>query len=366
MRSKKIFFPLFFHIVVMVFIVHCITILLLTLGLYVLISHDLITKRFPMMGISALALTSLCVGMALSYIMMKRVTKPYQKLVEATNEIAAGHFDTRLEITGMGEAERVAESFNKMAKELGGIETLRSDFIQNVAHEFKTPIASITGFAKLLRKDNISPENRAEYIDIIIRESERLAQLSSNVLMFSKLENQGIPAERRSFLLDEQLRRAILMLEPEWKRKHIDIAADFSECVCFGSEELLMQVWINLIGNAVKFTPAGGRIALSIRRGYAAPPHPFRGGVDFGSAPTEDEICVRISDNGVGMSEETMRHIFEKFYQGDKSHSTKGNGLGLPLVKRILEIVGGSLTIESEEGRGTQAIVSLNAARKQI
>ena len=339
-RNRRAFVAIVFHIIVVIFIVQLLSIMLVAIGTVILLHTEVIERPLPVVGVVVVAFSSLMVGTALSAVLIRKLTTPYQKLINAIRGIAAGHFDTRLELSGVREADILADSFNKMARELSGIETLRNDFVRNVAHEFRTPVASITGFAKLLRKDNLTPENRAEYIDIIIRESERLSQLSSNVLMLSKLENQEIQSERRTFLLDEQLRRVILMLEPEWKRKRIDLAADLSACVCCGGEELLTQVWINLINNAIKFTPAAGRIIVTLRQG---------GG----------RITVRVTDNGVGMGGDTIQRIFEKFYQGDKSHATKGNGLGLPLVKRILEMIGGTVTIESAPGQGTVAEVIL-------
>ncbi|GHV26065.1 two component sensor kinase [Clostridia bacterium] len=329
-----------FHIIAVIFIVQFFTVLCVASGTVFLIRHDVISRPLPLLGISVIAIVSLCVGTMLSVLLIRWLTKPYGKLINAIREIAAGHFNTRLELSGIREAEVLSDSFNKMAAELDSIETLRSDFIRNVAHEFRTPVSSIKGFAKLLKKNNLSNENRAEYIDIIIRESERLAQLSSNVLMLSKLENQEMLTERQTFLVDEQLRRTILMLEPEWKRKHIDIDAELDDREYFGNEEMLMQVWVNLIDNAIKFTPNGGRITVSIRNG--------------------NPLTICVADNGCGMDEETIRHIFEKFYQGDKSHAAKGNGLGLPLVKRILEMVDGAITVTSEEGKGTEVFVTLD------
>ncbi|MDR2656772.1 MAG: HAMP domain-containing histidine kinase [Oscillospiraceae bacterium] len=333
-------YTMFVTLVGLIFVVHVITLLLGAIGLFLLTRMDVVARPFPMLGVCTVALSSLSIGTVMSVIATKTMTRPFHELVDATNKIAAGRFDTRIELHGIREAELLADSFNKMAKELGGIETLRSDFIRNVAHEFKTPVASIKGFAKLLRKDNLSPESRNEYIDIIIREAERLAQLSSNVLLLSKLENQEIETDRHSFLLDEQLRRVILMMEPEWRRKRIGVTADLDECEYCGGEELLTQVWINLIGNAIKFTPDGGSVTVTLR--------------------SRPEPTVRIADDGVGMSGETIQHIFEKFYQADPSRSVKGNGLGLPLVKRILEMSDGGITVTSEEGKGTEVVVTLD------
>ncbi len=312
----------------------------LVMGVFMLLDALGLTPRNLFLLLTYLVTVSAVIGTVLSAILGELVVRPYRKLMAATREIAEGNFNVRVDLRGPFEAEQLAESFNRMAQELSGIETMRGDFVSNVSHEFKTPVASIRGFAKLLKKDTLSPESRSNYLDIIIRESDRLTQLASNVLLLSKLEKQEIVTERGEFLLDEQLRRAILMLAPEWTRKGIEIAADLADFPFRGSEEMLMQVWINVIGNAVKFTEEGGNVTVSLcaEGGYAV---------------------VTVADTGVGMDAEVIGHIFDKFYQGDESHSTQGNGLGLALVKRIVEMNGGRLTVESEPGRGTTVYVYL-------
>lgn len=285
--------------------------------------------------------SSILIGTALTAGFSSLVINPYKKLSQATNEIAAGNFDVRVDVKGAEEVVLLGESFNRMAKELGSIETMRSDFISNVSHEFKTPVASIKGFARLLKKDTLSQESRDEYLDIIIRESERLTQLSGNVLLLSKLEQQEIVTDNAVFLLDEQLRRAALLFEPEWSQKDIELYTELLDrCAYYGNEELWMQVWLNLIGNAVKFTEAGGRIDIALARRQAA-------------------IEVSIRDTGIGMDDEVLAHMFDKFYQGDTSHSTKGNGLGLSLVRRIVAMCGGAIEIESAPDEGTAVRVLL-------
>lgn len=285
-------------------------------------------------------LTSILIGTVLTTLTGRRSLRPFQPLIRATEEVAKGNFDVRVESSGLTELGQLAESFNHMAKELGSIETLRSDFVSNVSHEFKTPVASIKGFAKLLTKESLSSESRKEYLDIIIREADRLAKLSSNVLLLSKLEKQEDAGEVSYFSLDEQLRRVILTLEPAFQKKDISLDIDLAPAGYLGSEGLLHHVWMNLLDNAVKFTPQGGRVGVRLTR-------------------EKGTVVVRVSDTGCGMDRETADSIFVKFYQGDKSHSTEGNGLGMSLAKQVLDLSGGEISVESTAGEGTTFTVRL-------
>jgi len=328
-------------------------ILLTSVGIAGVMLHILFRFRLlPNLGdktlyliIIVLIIPSVVIGTALAAVGSKRQLRPFRELTDATQEIAAGNFDVRIDLKGPVELEKLGESFNAMARELGSIETLRSDFVSNVSHEFKTPIVSISGFAKLLKKDTLSEQSRKEYLDIIIQESERLSQLAGNVLLLSRLENQSFVGEEEDFSLDEQVRRAILILEPVWKKKSITFNVELESAVYNASEELMQQVWINLLSNAVKFSNPGSEIAVALYK--------------------EDKtITVKVSDTGIGIDEETAKHLFDKFYQGDKSHATEGNGLGLSLVKRIVDICGGSVRVESEPGKGSTFFVILPESRK--
>lgn len=290
--------------------------------------------------IIALLIMSIFVGTILAAIFSNKSLNPIRKLISATHEVANGNFDIRVNLNGPGELQELAASFNRMAQELGSIETLRTDFINNFSHEFKTPIVSILGFAKLLRKDSLNKEDHDEYIDIIISESQRLAKLSTSVLNLSKVENQKIVAEKIKFPLDEQIRRIILLLEPKWSKKAITINVELDSVIINGSEELLQQMWINLLDNAIKFTKQNGEINIKLM-------------------DVDNDVVYRISDNGRGMNEETKAHLFDKFYQGDKSHSEEGNGLGLALVKRIVELCNGNIKVKSQLGMGTTFTVTI-------
>ena len=262
-------------------------------------------------------------------------------MIAATKRVAKGDFSVQLPMEdGRGEMGDLVRSFNRMTRELGGIEMFRSDFINSFSHEFKTPIVSIRGFARQLQRDDITDEERREYATIIADESTRLANLATNILLLSKLENQQIVTEKTAFRLDEQLRSCILLLEKQWEQKHLELVIDLEEVTCYGNAEMLSQAWVNLINNAIKFTPEGGTIGISL-------------------VAVDDTATVQVSDTGIGMDRETQQHIFEKFYQGDKSHHGEGNGLGLAMVKRIIALSRGKITVDSVKGKGTTFTVQL-------
>jgi len=291
-----------------------------------------------------LTITSLIISTVIATIISgiasKRILRPIRTLSKATEEVAKGNFSVKIGIPKDYEFSLLAKNFNKMVHELSSIETLRNDFVSNVSHEIKTPIASIQGFAKLIQDKNLDDDERSEFTDIIISESSRLSKLTSNILKLSKLENQEVITGKAEFALDEQIRCAILIMEPEWSEKGIDLDIDLDKVNIIGNEDLLQQVWLNIIGNAIKFTEKGGTIGIKL--------------MDL-----KDKIVIKVSDNGVGMNEETQRHIFDKFYQGDKSHLSKGNGLGLSLVKRIIELCDGEIKVRSKLYYGTTFTIGL-------
>jgi signal transduction histidine kinase len=241
-------------------------------------------------------------------------------------------------LSEFGELER---NFNQMASDLDSIEIFRNDFTNNFSHEFKTPIVSIRGFARRLQSGNLTEEQKKEYIDIIVDESERLANMSTNVLLLTKLENQQIVSEKTSFSLDEQIRRCILLLEKDWANKNIEFNLDKLSDIQYNfNEEMLSHVWINLISNAIKFTNVDGIITISLEE-------------------NENEVIFKIRDNGIGMDDQVKSRIFEKFYQGDKSHHSGGNGIGLNIASRIVTLAGGKIEVESEIDCGSEFTVIL-------
>jgi len=260
---------------------------------------------------------------------------------DGMEEIRKGNYSVRVSESSMNERVRhLAENFNLMAHELSSVEALKSDFIGSFSHEFKTPITSIKGFAKLLKNPALSEEERKDYLDIIITESERLSRLASSTLDITKVENMESVAEKTKYRLDEQMRECTLLLEPRWNKKDLTVNAELEEVVFDGNEDLMRQVWINLIDNAVKFTQEKGRISVSL---FAA----------HGNA------IATISDNGCGMDENTQKRMFDKFFQADPSRSTEGNGVGLSLVKKIVSISEGEIRVKSTPGKGTCMTVIL-------
>lgn len=272
------------------------------------------------------------------------VDRPVKIITDATERIMQGDFSARLapmHSNGMEGFNQIGLAINKMAEELSGTETLRTDFIANVSHELKTPLAVMGNYATMLQRPGITEEEKNEYAKSISEAARRLAQLITNILKLNKLENQQIFPTPQEFDLGEQLCESLLMFEDAWEAKNLEIETDIQDDVRIQSDpELLSLVWNNLISNAVKFTPDGGTIGLILK--------------------TDDSsVIVQVRDTGCGMKPETGRHIFEKFFQGDTSHATQGNGLGLALVKRVIDILNGEIGVQSVYGEGSTFTVKL-------
>lgn len=290
-------------------------------------------------GVTILAV-SIVIGVVFSFAysaFMLKATKPY---LEALQKIADCDFSVRIKDSVLFSGFGVAENFNEMANRLESVETLRDDFVSNFSHEFKTPIASISGFATLLKNPNLSQKDREEYLNVIIDESNRLVSLAESVLLLSRLDSQ--PIVKENFLLDEQLRRCMLLFEKACNVKKIELTADLQEIPLCSERKLLSQVWVNLLSNAVKFTPSGGKVEVSARK-------------------QDGTITVSVKDSGCGMDEETLKNIFSKFYQGDKSHATEGNGLGLAVVRKICLLLNLQIEVHSQPNQGSVFIVKMDA-----
>ena len=282
----------------------------------------------------------------IDYIRRKQmVDRPVKQIMTALDQVMQGDFTVRIppvkEFAGETGFNEIIKALNAMTAELQGTETLRTDFIANVSHELKTPLAVMANLSTMLQQPGISDEDRIEYAKAISHSSRRLAALITNILKLNKLENQQIFPQPQEFDLGEQLCECLLVFEDAWESKHLEIETDLEDCVRIKSDpELLSLVWNNLISNAVKFTPDGGTIGLSLK--------------------TEgSRVTVVVRDTGCGMKPETGMHIFEKFYQGDTSHATQGNGLGLALVKRVVDILGGEIRVQSVYGQGSTFTVSI-------
>lgn len=326
-----------------IFCILLVTGLLTALVGYILIHFGLIsltgnTVISPVRMILQVLLLSMIIGVIVAMILGRFPLKPVNRIISQMNRLASGDYKARLSfgvpLKNHPAAKEISTSFNRMAEELEQTEMLRSDFINNFSHEFKTPIVSIAGFAKLLKRGNLTEEQRAEYIDIIEEESLRLSAMATNVLNMTKVENQTILTNVTKFNLSEQIRNSILILEEKWEKKNLDFGIDFNEYEIYGNEELLKHVWINLIDNAVKFTPEGGKIEIRI----------------------EDEgeyISVLVLNTGSEIAPEQQTRIFQKFYQADESHSSAGNGIGLAVVKGVAELHKGMVSVHSENNMTT-------------
>lgn len=286
---------------------------------------------------------NIIIGMMIAGILSYSYVKPIKRLIAATKEISKGNFDVRVKVKERADSEfaELERSFNSMAQELGSIELFKKSFINDFSHEFKTPIVSIRGFAKQLKSPEIDDATKDAYIDIIVAESERLANLSSNVLLLSRLENQSIISDQSDFMLDEQIRQCILLLEKDWTQKDISFDIDLTPIKVHTSVELISQVWINLLSNAIKFSHQGGTVITRcfVRDGRAV---------------------VEIEDNGIGMTSEQLEKIFDKFYQGDPSRKSEGNGLGMSIAGKIVDILKGSIEVRSTPNIGSLFIITLD------
>ncbi len=266
---------------------------------------------------------------------------PIKELNVAMEKVAQGDFSIRLEEKSwIDEVKEIYSNFNSMVKELGATEIIQTDFVSNVSHEIKTPINAIEGYVMLLQDSQCSEAEKEQYIERILFNTKRLSELVSNVLLLSKLDNQTLETNATEFRLDEQIRQAIMGFEPQWTQKNIDFDIDMDEIKYRGNEKLLIHVWTNLIGNAIKFSPDNGKIIIRLDS-------------------NDKNIAFTIQDEGPGIGKDAIKHIFDKFYQEDSSHKQEGSGLGLALVKRILNICEGNIEIESELGKGSKFIVEI-------
>ena len=321
-------------------------ILLLTMGLTGLITVLVSESNFidaPPKELTLLLfdVISIIVGTILSHTVGKRPLNVIREIDDATKEVVKGNFTVRLnEDIVAEELHSMAHNFNTMVRELSNTEILRKDFIENVSHEFQTPLSAIEGYAALLQNQSLTTQKRQEYAARILVNARRLSDLSGNILLLSRLEHQELEIQKETYALDEQIREAILLFETKWTQKELCLEVDLSAIRYKGNKELLMQVWQNLIGNAVKFVAQKGEIRITLRI-------------------EKNDVIVTVADNGIGMSEAVQKRIYEKFYQADTSRTGIGNGLGLALAKRIVDLHDGTLTVASAEGKGTMFTVTL-------
>lgn len=332
-----------FALVVLVFIIMVCSGALASIILVVADKYNIIAHigSTPILLLIVGLIVSTIIGTILTFPVGYYLLKPINELIKITGEVTRGNFDVKVkELKRSYQIGDLIKSFNIMTNELGSIEMFRKDFINNFSHELRTPIVSIRGFARQLKNPSLSNEKRQEYIDIIIKESERLTNMSSNILLLTKLENQEIVSDKKLFYLDEQLRSCILIIQMEWEKKNLNLNINLEPIEYYHNEEMLSHIWLNLLGNAIKFSKDRGDIRVKCQ-------------------DEDSHIKVEIGDNGIGMSQETLHHLFEKFYQGDLAHDSEGNGLGLSLVKRIVDLCHGTIDVSSSLGEGTSIVVRL-------
>lgn len=338
-KKREQRFSLTLLLAIIVFLVLLVALSLAAFTVYLLVQFDVIVSMEDQVDLGSflliMSLISLVIGAALTVLLGKIPLSPINKLVNGMNNLADGNFDVHLDYGGpIGNHPTFVEitnSFNKMASQLQNTETLRGDFINNFSHEFKTPIVSIAGFAEILESAELSEEERAQYIGAIKEESRRLASMATNILELTKVENQSILTDASCYNVSEQLRSVVVLLEGKWSKRNIELDFDFDEYYIVGNEEFLKQVWINLLDNAIKFANEGGTVSAKI-------------------TPSGNNLRFDISNTGITIPEEKQKYVFNKFYQADESHSTKGNGIGLAIVKGIVELHNGSVSVKSENG----------------
>lgn len=275
----------------------------------------------------------------------KKFTTEVVDLAKGIEEASLGNYNAKLDPAKTTIFEEAYINFNKLEEELKKANTLQDEFVNSYSHEFKTPINSIVGFTELLLRDNINDDEQAKYLKIIYEESKKLASLADNSILLTKLNSQTIVPHKKNYLLDEQIRKCVILFEPHYMKKNINFTCNLEETEFYGSEELMEHLWNNLISNAVKYTNEFGNISINLRN-YA------------------NNIIVSIIDDGIGISEIDLKNIFNKFYQVDKSKTTKGLGLGLTIVSRILQLVEGKIKVESTLGEGTSFTITLKKVKK--
>lgn len=311
---------------------------------YALFIHTNITdaarSQLQTLIVSVLAIV-LIVGSILILIASRYLVNPLKKLTLATEKLARGNFNVNVSVNNKDELGKLAESFNHMAGELKQLEQMRQDFVSNVSHEIQSPLTSIRGFSKALRESDIAENDRIKYLEIIERESERLSRLSENLLKLASLESEHHPFHPTIYDLDEQLRRIVVFYEPQWSMKELDMDLALPRVKIFADSDQLSQVWMNVIGNAIKFTATGGHIYIKL-------------------VPLRDRVQIWIQDNGIGISNDEQGRIFDRFYKVDQARQRdSGSGLGLAIVRKIIDMHDGSIEVQSQVGKGTLFLIVL-------
>lgn len=342
------FVTLRFYVVIGVLSIVIITAALVFLLIIILQKTKVFDSSYALISATALTALLACLPIAtlLTMLLTNLFLRPMDDMIISMRRAASGVFTDKVSTARCyREMKNFVESYNNMLGELSGIEMFREDFINNFSHEFKTPIVSIHGFAEQLQRDDLTAQERQEYAKLIVSESEKLTNMSANVLLLTKYETQGLVAGKEWFSLDEQLRECLLSFQNEWESKELMLDLALEPVAFFGDAKMLEHIWVNLISNAIKFTADGGELGVCCRQ--------------IGTV-----VEVSVSDSGIGMSSDTLKHVFEKFYQGDSAHTSAGNGLGLSIVKRVVQLNGGKISVESAPGIGSVFTVMLPVVRQ--
>lgn len=298
------------------------------------LQQNLITLESEWYMVLIFSATSILIGLGLAFILGRIIFKPITVIADGLSRLSEGDFSKRIHIGGYDSMKSLSDSFNKLATELEMTEILRNDFVNEFSHEMKTPIVSISGLISLLQDDSLPEDKRKQYIDIIDKEVARLTEMTSNALYLSKIEAQGILTNQTTYNLSEQIRECILLLERKWTKKNLTPVLDFDELMITANEDMLKQVFVNLIDNAIKFSDENSEFSVSIEK-------------------EERYTVINVTNFGIEIPESEQNAIFGKFYQCDKSRSTDGNGIGLSIVKHIVTLHEGTVSVMSENGKTT-------------
>ncbi|WP_080147037.1 HAMP domain-containing sensor histidine kinase [Marinilactibacillus piezotolerans] len=335
--KNKVTSQLWVYLTILIFILLVVTTLSFIAIVYFLTRWNIIhpeeTGTAPVLLI--FGVYSITMSTAVTAFVVRRVLRPIVQLRENMEKVAERDFSIQMDQQqSIKEVQELYTSFNAMVRELNSVELLRSEFTSTVSHEFKTPVATIQGYVQLLQQTDLTPEERQAYYHRILNGTQQLATLSDNILNLTKISNEQFSLSRNMFSLDEQIREVILFLQPKWEKEQLDWNIDLEPSTFNGDEELLYQVWLNLIDNAIKYNKPYGKISVTLRH-------------------QNDRVTISLSDTGIGMKKETTEKLFERFYQEDTTRKTQGNGLGLALVKEIIDLHEGEIQVESTSGKGT-------------
>jgi signal transduction histidine kinase len=333
--------PMIVYLTVFIFVVCCVTAIVLLFLFLWLMKIGVVEEINLWWAVVILMICSIAISTSLVRGFGNKILfGSLRQIIDASKAVANGDFSQRLESPKEKETAEICDSFNEMVDKLGNNEMLARDFVANVSHQFRTPLSSIHGYAQLLESENLTKEERNEYISVIKDKSISLSELVNDILELSRLEHQSSAISKETFSLDEQLRKCLLSMDKQLDEKNIDVVLDLKPVKFFGNRELLAEVWNNLLENAIKFSYDQGKIEISLDS-------------------DEENIIVKFKDNGIGMSEETKERIYDRFYRGNEVHDRQGSGLGLAMVNNIIEKHEGFIKVESELEKGSEFAVFL-------